>query len=410
MRILVLNCGSSSVKYQLIDTSVNIALAKGMVSRIGMSDALLNHKPFDRPEVKISAEILDHIMAIEYVVQTLQHTDHGVMKDKSEIQGVGHRVVHGGEEFSDSALITSDILSQIRNCVDLAPLHNPHNIKGINAAQRIFPGVPQVAVFDTAFHQMMPPASYVYGIPYILYKKYGIRRYGFHGTSHHYVAHRAAQLLRKELKDLLMITCHLGNGASITAIKDGKSTDTSMGFTPLEGLLMGTRSGDLDPAVILYIMGHEELTLNEANTLLNKHGGLQGISGVSSDMKDILEESEKGNKSAKLALDIYCYRIRKYIGAYAAALGGLDVLVFTAGIGENAPAVRKKACKNLEILGIKIDEKRNQEAIKKEAMISSPKARVKVLVIPTNEELVIARDTERIIHEVQRRRVMHKGV
>jgi len=410
MRILVLNCGSSSVKYQLVDTSVNIALAKGMVSRIGMSDALLNHKPFDRPEVKISAEILDHIMAIEYVVQTLQDRDHGVIKDKSEIQGVGHRVVHGGEEFSDSALITADILSQIRNCVDLAPLHNPHNIKGINAAQRIFPGVPQVAVFDTAFHQMMPPASYVYGIPYILYKKYGIRRYGFHGTSHYYVAHRAAQLLRKELKDLLMITCHLGNGASMTAIKDGKSIDTSMGFTPLEGLLMGTRSGDLDPAVILYIMGHEELTLNEANTLLNKHGGLQGISGLSSDMKDILEESERGNKSAKLALEIYCYRIRKYIGAYAAALGGLDVLVFTAGIGENAPAVRKKACKNLEILGIKIDEKRNQEAIKKEAMISSPKTRVKVLVIPTNEELVIARDTERIIHEAQRRKVMHKGV
>lgn len=410
MRILVLNCGSSSVKYQLIDTSINIALAKGVVSRIGMSDALLNHKPFDRPEVKISAEILDHIMAIEYVVQTLQQRDHGVIKDKSEIQGVGHRVVHGGEEFSDSALITALVLSQIRNCVDLAPLHNPHNLKGINAAQRIFPGVPQVAVFDTAFHQMMPPTSYVYGIPYILYKKHGIRRYGFHGTSHHYVAHRAVQLLRKELKDLLMITCHLGNGASITAIKDGKSIDTSMGFTPLEGLLMGTRSGDLDPAVILYIMAHEELTLNEANTLLNKHGGLQGISGVSSDMKDILEESEKGNKSAQLALDIYCYRIRKYIGAYTAALGGLDVLVFTAGIGENAPVVRKNACKNLEILGIKIDEKRNQEAVKAEAMISSPKAKVKVLVIPTNEELVIARDTERIIHEVQRRKVMHKGV
>lgn len=410
MRILVLNCGSSSVKYQLIDTSINIALAKGVVSRIGMSDALLNHKPFDRPEVKISAEILDHIMAIEYVVQTLQQRDHGVIKDKSEIQGVGHRVVHGGEEFSDSALITALVLSQIRNCVDLAPLHNPHNLKGINAAQRIFPGVPQVAVFDTAFHQMMPPTSYVYGIPYILYKKHGIRRYGFHGTSHHYVAHRAVQLLRKELKDLLMITCHLGNGASIAAIKDGKSIDTSMGFTPLEGLLMGTRSGDLDPAVILYIMAHEELTLNEANTLLNKHGGLQGISGVSSDMKDILEESEKGNKSAQLALDIYCYRIRKYIGAYTAALGGLDVLVFTAGIGENAPVVRKNACKNLEILGIKIDEKRNQEAVKAEAMISSPKAKVKVLVIPTNEELVIARDTERIIHEVQRRKVMHKGV
>ena len=405
-----MNCGSSSVKYQLVDTAVNIALAKGVVSRIGMSDAVLNHKPFDRPEIKLSAEILDHIMAIEYVVRALLHPDHGVIKDQSEIDGVGHRVVHGGEEFSDSAMITSDVLSQIRNCVDLAPLHNPHNIKGINAAQKIFPGVPQVAVFDTAFHQQMPPTSYVYGIPYILYRKYGIRRYGFHGTSHYYVAHRAAELLRKDLEELLMITCHLGNGASMAAIKHGKSMDTSMGFTPLEGLLMGTRSGDLDPAAILYIMGHEELTLNEANTLLNKHGGLQGISGVSSDMKDILEESEKGNKSAQLALDIYCYRIRKYIGAYAAALGGIDVLVFTAGIGENAPLVREKTCENLEFLGIKIDKKRNRESIKTEAMISPPKAGVRVLVIPTNEELVIARDTERIIQEVEIRKVMHKGV
>jgi acetate kinase len=410
MRILVLNCGSSSVKYQLIDTSVNIALAKGMVSRIGMNDAVLNHKPFDGIEVKITAEILDHIMAIEYVVRALLSREHGVIKDKSEIAAVGHRVVHGGEEFADSALITSEIMSQIRKCIDLAPLHNPHNIKGINAAQNIFPGVPQVAVFDTAFHQKMPPSSYIYGIPYLLYKKYGIRRYGFHGTSHFYVAHRSAELLRKDLKDLLMITCHLGNGASMAAIKGGKSIDTSMGFTPLEGLLMGTRSGDLDPAVILYIMAHEELTLHEANTLLNKHGGLQGISGVSSDMKDILDESGKGHKNAQLALDIYCNRIKKYIGAYAAILGGLDVLVFTAGIGENAPLVRKRTCENLECLGIKINEKRNKEAIKVEAMISSSTSRVKVLVIPTNEELVIARDTQRIIQETEKRKVMHKGV
>jgi acetate kinase len=410
MRILVLNCGSSSVKYQLIDTSVNIALAKGVVSRIGLSDAILNHKPFDRPEFKISAEILDHIMAIEYVVQALLSRDHGVIKDKSEIEAIGHRVVHGGEEFSDSALITSEVLSQIKKCIDLAPLHNPHNIKGINAAQKIFPGISQVAVFDTAFHQRMPPTSYIYGIPYILYKKYGIRKYGFHGTSHYYVAHRSAQLLQKDLKELLMITCHLGNGASMTAIRDGKSIDTSMGFTPLEGLLMGTRSGDLDPAVILHIMAHEELTLHEANTLLNKHSGLQGISSLSSDMKDILEESRRGNKSAQLALDIYCNRIKKYIGAYAAILGGLDVLVFTAGIGENAPLVRKKSCDNLEFLGIKIHDKRNEESIKVEATISSPQSKVKVLVIPTNEELVIARDTERIIKEVEKRKVMHKGV
>jgi acetate kinase len=410
MRILVLNCGSSSVKYQLIDTSVNIALAKGMVSRIGLSDAVLNQKPFDRPEFKISAEILDHIMAIEYVVQALLSRDHGVIKDKSEIEAIGHRVVHGGEEFSDSAMITSEVLSQIKKCIDLAPLHNPHNIKGINAAQKIFPGISQVAVFDTAFHQNMPPTSYIYGIPYILYKKYGIRKYGFHGTSHYYVAHRSAQLLQKDLKELLMITCHLGNGASMAAIKDGKSIDTSMGFTPLEGLLMGTRSGDLDPAVILHIMAHEELTLHEANTLLNKHSGLQGISSVSSEMRDILEESQKGNRSAQLALDIYCNRIKKYIGAYAAILGGLDVLVFTAGIGENAPLVRKKSCDNLEFLGIKIHDKKNKETIKVEATISSPQSKVKVLVIPTNEELVIARDTERIIQEVEKRKVMHKGV
>jgi acetate kinase len=410
MRILVLNCGSSSVKYQLIDTSVNITLAKGMVSRIGMSDAVLSHKPFDGSEVKITAEILDHIMAIEYVVRALLSGEHGVIKDKSEIEAVGHRVVHGGEEFSDSVLITSEIMSQIRKCIDLAPLHNPHNIKGINAAQKIFPGVPQVAVFDTAFHQSMPPSSYIYGIPYLLYKKYGIRRYGFHGTSHFYVAHRSAQLLKKNLEDILMITCHLGNGASMTAIKGGKSIDTSMGFTPLEGLLMGTRSGDLDPAAILYIMAHEELTLHEANTLLNKHGGLQGISGISSDMKDILEESRKGNKGAQLALNIYCNRIKKYIGAYAAILGGLDVLVFTAGIGENAPLVRRKSCENLDFLGIKIDERRNTEAVKIESMISSSDSRVKVLVIPTNEELVIARDTERIVQETEKRKVMHKGV
>ena len=375
-----------------------------------MSDAVLSHKPFDGSEVKITAEILDHIMAIEYVVRALLSGEHGVIKDKSEIEAVGHRVVHGGEEFSDSVLITSEIMSQIRKCIDLAPLHNPHNIKGINAAQKIFPGVPQVAVFDTAFHQSMPPSSYIYGIPYLLYKKYGIRRYGFHGTSHFYVAHRSAQLLKKNLEDILMITCHLGNGASMTAIKGGKSIDTSMGFTPLEGLLMGTRSGDLDPAAILYIMAHEELTLHEANTLLNKHGGLQGISGISSDMKDILEESRKGNKGAQLALNIYCNRIKKYIGAYAAILGGLDVLVFTAGIGENAPLVRRKSCENLDFLGIKIDERRNTEAVKIESMISSSDSRVKVLVIPTNEELVIARDTERIVQETEKRKVMHKGV
>lgn len=410
MKILVLNCGSSSVKYQLVDTSINTALAKGLVSRIGMSQALLTHKPFDRPEIKIAPEILDHIVAIEYVISILLSKNHGVIKDKSEIEAVGHRVVHGGEKFADSALITSEILAEIRNCIELAPLHNPHNIRGINACQKILPGIPQVAVFDTAFHQKMAPVSYIYGIPYILYKKYGIRRYGFHGTSHLYVSRRAATILGKPLSELKMITCHLGNGASMAAIKDGISIDTSMGFTPLEGLLMGTRCGDIDPSIILHVMAREELSLHEANTLLNKHSGMQGISGVSSDMRDIIEESQKGNRGAQLAFDIYCYRIKKYIGAYAAAMGGLDVLVFTAGIGENSPLVRKKCCENLGFFGVKIDDERNEEGVRIEQQISSDDSKVKVFAIPTNEELVIAIDTERIIKETEISKVMHKGV
>jgi acetate kinase len=410
MKILVLNCGSSSVKYQLVDTSINTALAKGLVSRIGMSQALLTHKPFDRPEIKIAPEILDHIVAIEYVISILLSKNHGVIKDKSEIEAVGHRVVHGGEKFADSALITSEILAEIRNCIELAPLHNPHNIRGINACQKILPGIPQVAVFDTAFHQKMAPVSYIYGIPYILYKKYGIRRYGFHGTSHLYVSRRAATILGKPLSELKMITCHLGNGASMAAIKDGISIDTSMGFTPLEGLLMGTRCGDIDPSIILHVMAREELSLHEANTLLNKHSGMQGISGVSSDMRDIIEESQKGNRGAQLAFDIYCYRIKKYIGAYAAAMGGLDVLVFTAGIGENSPLVRKKCCENLGFFGVKIDDERNEEGVRIEQQISSDDSKVKVFAIPTNEELVIAIDTERIIKEAEIGKVMHKGV
>jgi acetate kinase len=332
------------------------------------------------------------------------------MKDKSEISAVGHRVVHGGEKFPDSALIDKDVMQVLRSCIELAPLHNPHNIRGINACMQILPGVPQVAVFDTAFHQKMPPFAYIYGIPYILYKKYGIRRYGFHGTSHFYVSRRAARIMRRPIEELKIITCHLGNGASMAAVKGGISVDTSMGFTPLEGLLMGTRSGDLDPAIILHVMAREELSLHEANTLLNKHSGMQGISGVSSDMRDIIAESQKGNTIAQLALDIYCYRIRKYIGAYAAAMGGLDALVFTAGIGENSPVVRKKCCENLEFLGIQIDDEKNEEAIRVETEIQTDDSSVKVLCIPTNEELVIALDTKRIIEEAKERKEMHKGL
>jgi acetate kinase len=410
MKILVLNCGSSSVKYQLIDVDKSYVLAKGMVSRIGMSESVLVHKPHDRPEITISGEILDHIVAVEHVIAILLSPNHGVMKDKSGISAVGHRVVHGGEKFPDSALIDKEVMQVLRSCIELAPLHNPHNIRGINACMQLLPGVPQVAVFDTAFHQKMPPFAYIYGIPYILYRKYGIRRYGFHGTSHFYVSRRAARMMRRPIEELKIITVHLGNGASMAAVKGGISVDTSMGFTPLEGLLMGTRSGDLDPAIILHVMAREELSLHEANTLLNKHSGMQGISGVSSDMRDIIAESQKGNSNAQLALDAYCYRIRKYIGAYAAAMGGLDALVFTAGVGENSPVVRKRCCENLEFLGIRIDDEKNEEAIRVETEIQTDDSPVKVFCIPTNEELVIALDTKRIIEEALEREEMRKGM
>jgi acetate kinase len=397
MKILILNCGSSSVKYQLIDTTSNIALAKGLVSRIGMSESVLTHKPWDRDEVKVSAEILDHIVATEFVVSMLLSPNHGVIKDKNEIDAVGHRVVHGGEEFKDSVLITTDLMSALRSLIELAPLHNPHNIRGIVACQKTLPRIPQVAVFDTAFHCNMPPQAYIYGIPYIFYKRYGIRRYGFHGTSHKYVCDRAAAMLGKPLSELKLITAHLGNGASIAAVNKGISIDTSMGFTPLEGLLMGTRSGDLDPAIILHIMAREELSLHEGNTMLNKHSGLAGISGVSSDMREIIDASNKGNDNAKLALDVFCYRLKKYIGSYMAALNGLDALIFTAGVGENSAVVRAQTCQNMDYLGISIDADKNKSAVSKEVNISAPGAKVQTLVIPTNEELVIAMDTQRIV-------------
>jgi acetate kinase len=397
MKILVLNSGSSSVKYQLLDMPDGKRLASGDVTRIGMSAAVLAHKAYDRPEVKISGEILDHIQAIEFVVTMLLSPNHGVIKDKSEIKAIGHRVVHGGETFTDSALVDDQIISKIRECIELAPLHNPHNLRGINACIKILPNVPQVAVFDTALYSKMPKYAYIYALPYILYKKYQIRRYGFHGMSHFYVARRASQILNCPKENLKIITVHLGNGCSISAHKNGVSIDTSMGFTPLEGLMMGTRCGDIDPAIILNVMGREELSLHEANTLLNKHSGLQGVSGVSSDMRDILSGADGGNELAKLALDIYCYRIRKYIGSYAAAMGGLDCLVFTAGVGENSPKVRELSCLDLQFLGVELDSARNSDAVKKESIISTNKSRVSVLAIPTNEELIIAEDTYKIV-------------
>ncbi|MFN3872312.1 MAG: acetate/propionate family kinase [Ignavibacterium sp.] len=394
MKVLVLNCGSSSVKYQFIDTEKKLALAKGLVDRIGMAGAILSHQRYDGDQIKISGEILDHQIAIEYVLAVLLSKNHGVIDDKKDIEAVGHRVVHGGETFSGSVLITDEVVKALQDNIELAPLHNPPNIKGIQAATRILPGTPQVGVFDTAFHSHMPPKAYLYGIPYELYRKYKIRRYGFHGTSHLYVSKRAAELLGRKYEELKIITAHLGNGCSMAAVDKGVSVDTTMGFTPLEGLLMGTRSGDLDPQVILYIMGKEGLSLNEAATMLNKHSGLIGISGESSDMREILAAVKDQHQRAKHAFDIFCYRIKKYVGAYAAAMGGVDALVFTGGIGENSPEVREEVCKDMEFMGIHLDLLRNQN---KEELISSDSSKVKVFRIPTNEELVIAMDTAEIV-------------
>lgn len=398
MKVLVLNCGSSSIKYQFFDTVEEVALAKGVVERIGMSSAVLSHTRYDGDGIKIAGEILDHTIAIEYVLGVMLSKNHGVIDDKSDIEAVGHRVVHGGEHFTDSILLTDEIVQVLQDNIELAPLHNPPNIKGIQAVKRILPNVPQVAVFDTAFHTKMPPKAFLYGIPYELYKKHQIRRYGFHGTSHLYVSIEAAKILGKDLKDLKIVTAHLGNGCSMAAVQNGISVDTTMGFTPLEGLLMGTRSGDLDPSLILYIMGKEGLSLNEANTLLNKHSGLIGISGESSDMREILVAVKEGHKRSKYAFEIFAYRVKKYLGAYAAAMGGLDAFVFTGGIGENSPEVREEVCKGLEFLGIELDDQKNKN---KEKIISKDSSRVPVLRIPTNEELVIARDTNRIVEEIR---------
>ncbi len=399
MNILVLNCGSSSVKYQLIEVDSQRALARGSVERIGMSGATLTNIRYDGDEIKIAGEIVDHIVAIEFILAVLLSRNHGVIGDKSDIHAVGHRVVHGGETFTSSVLITDEVIKGIRSNIEIAPLHNPHNLRGINACQINLPGTPQVAVFDTAFHQQMPKRAYLYGIPYSLYTQYRIRRYGFHGTSHRYVAGRAAVLLGRDPATLKLVTCHLGNGCSMAAVDGGTSIDTTMGFTPLEGLLMGTRSGDIDPTVILYVMGKEGITLAEANTLLNKHSGLQGISGVSSDMREILSEMKNGDRKAQYAFDVFCYRVRKYIGAYAAAMGGVHAVIFTGGIGENSHEVRKGCCENLAFLGLAVDDNANQSK-EKEKDISTPESTTRALVIPTNEELVIALDTMKIVREL----------
>lgn len=396
MNILVLNCGSSSVKYQLIEANSQKWLAKGSVERIGMSGATLKNTRHDGDEITIAGEIIDHIVAIEYILAVLLSRNHGVIEGKSDIHAIGHRVVHGGETFSDSVLITDEVIKGIRDNFEIAPLHNPHNLRGINACQVNLPDVPQVAVFDTAFHQQMPRRAFLYGLPYSLYTQYKIRRYGFHGTSHRYVADKAAKLLQQRITDLKLVTCHLGNGCSMAAINKGVSVDTTMGFTPLEGLLMGTRTGDIDPSVILYIMAKEGIGYAEANTLLNKHSGLQGISGVSSDMREVIAEMKNNDKKSKYAFDVFCYRVKKYIGAYAAAMGGLDAVVFTGGIGENSSDVRKACCEEMDFFGITIDDTANQVQ-GKESTITTADSRTKVFVIPTNEELVIALDTKAIV-------------
>ncbi|MCD6545804.1 MAG: acetate kinase [Thermotogae bacterium] len=396
MLVLVINSGSSSIKYQLIDMINEKVISKGLIERIGIKGSRMKHRKNDE-RFTIERDIPNHEVGLSLLLDVLQDEKMGVIKDLSDIKAVGHRVVHGGERFAGSVRIDNEVLKAIEENIKLAPLHNPPNIAGIKAAMKLLPDVPQVAVFDTAFHQTMPKIAYLYAIPYEYYEKYKIRRYGFHGTSHRYVSKRAAEILGKRYEELKIITCHLGNGASIAAVKYGKSIDTSMGFTPLEGLVMGTRSGDLDPAIVTYLQEVENLSANEVYEILNKKSGVLGLSGISSDMREIEDGALEGDPTARLTLDIYEYRIAKYIGAYAAAMNGIDVIVFTAGVGENSPILREEICENyLEYLGIKIDKKKN-DVKGEEVIISTSDSKVSVLVVPTNEELVIARDTKEIV-------------
>lgn len=396
MKVLVINCGSSSLKYQLFDMDDKSVLAKGLVERIGLEEGTLKHTPAGKDKVEISEKIPNHKVAVKMMLDALLDENHGVLKSISEISAVGHRVVHGGEKFSGSVKINDEVMEVLKECVDIAPLHNPPNIIGIEAAKELLPDVPMVGVFDTAFHQTMPKYAYMYGLPYELYEKYGIRRYGFHGTSHRFVSAEAAKMLDKPIEELKMVTLHLGNGSSITAVENGKSIDNSMGFTPLEGILMGTRCGNIDPAIVPFIMEKEGLSSEEINNYLNKKCGVYGVSGVSSDFRDLEEAAENGNSRAQLALEIFAYQAKKFIGSYAAAMNGLDAIVFTGGIGENSSTVRKMICENMEFFGIKIDEEKNKVRGKK-ADISAEDAKTKVLVIPTNEELMIALDTLALI-------------
>ncbi|MCI8609182.1 MAG: acetate kinase [Firmicutes bacterium] len=391
MKVLVINCGSSSLKYQVLDMTNEMLLAKGLVERIGMEGSVITHEKIGMDKFKLVTPMEDHKDAIEQVLMAVQDKNHGVVASMNEIGAVGHRVVHAGEKYAESVLITEEVIKALEECIELAPLHNPPNLLGIAACRQLMPNTPMIAVFDTAFHQTMPPESYIYAIPYEYYTKHGIRRYGFHGTSHKYVAQRASAMLNINLDELKLITCHLGNGASVSAIKRGKCIDTSMGFTPLEGLVMGTRSGDIDPAIVTYIREKENLPQGVANEILNKKSGVLGISGVSSDFRDLEAAVEDGNERAMLALQVFAHKVRFYIGAYIAEMNGCDAIVFTAGVGENDVMMRELICNNLGNLGIKLDPIKNKVR-GKETIISMEDAKVKLLLIPTNEELMIARD------------------
>lgn len=399
MNVLVLNCGSSSIKYQLLNMDAQpVLLAKGIVEKIGLTYGSFTYKPEGKDKVVIEQPITDHSVGMDLILKALVDTHHGVLKSLNEINAVGHRVAHGGEYFSESVRVDEEAKAKIKVLGDIAPLHNPANLKGIETMEQLLPAVPQVAVFDTSFHQTLPKKAFLYGIPYEYYEKYGIRRYGFHGTSHKFVAEKACRLLNWNIEEKKIITCHLGNGASITAIKNGKSVDTSMGFTPVAGVVMGTRAGDLDLGALLYICQKEGLDYNEANTLINKKSGVQGISGVSSDFRELTAAAETGNERAQLAKEVFNYTVKKYIGAYAAILDGVDLIIFTGGIGENDHEVREEVCKNFNYLGIKMDSDKNAVTRGKDEAISTPDSKTKVMVITTDEELVIAMDTVKLSH------------
>lgn len=397
MKVLVLNCGSSSIKYKLYDMNGQKELASGVIEKIGLPDSFLKFTLSDGSKQVITQEIKEHTAGIELILKTLTDAKYGVIKSLDQIDAVGHRVVHGGDKFCSSVVINQEVIDKIEECVDLAPLHNPANLKGIFAIQKILPKVPQVAVFDTSFHQTMPSYAYIYALPYDYYEKYGVRRYGFHGTSHRYVAKRGCEFLGIDLENSRIITAHIGNGGSITAIKNGKSIDTSMGMTPVEGLMMGSRSGNIDLGVLTYLMDKENLSTQQINDIINKKSGLVGVSGVSSDMRDIENAIEQGNERARLAMDMYFYYILKYISGYIAVLGGVDAIIFTGGVGENQPIMRKYVCDSLAFLGVDFNNELNDRIKGRETELTFPNSKVRVAVIPTNEELAIAIDTEELV-------------